>query len=81
MRGPAPRPEAERELRFKPQIGTFSGTLPVPKGEVSFQQWKYQVQVALTAHSDKSVRGVMLSSITGPCEHSPLLRGDGGIDR
>ena len=63
---PAPRPEAERELRFKPQIGTFSGTLPVPKGEVSFQQWKYQVQVALTAHSDKSVRGVMLSSITGP---------------
>ena len=56
----------DRELRFKPQIGTFSGTLPVPKGEVSFQQWKYQVQVALTAHSDKSVRGVMLSSITGP---------------
>ena len=56
----------ERELRFKPQIGTFSGTLPVPKGEVSFQQWKYQVQVALTAHSDKLVWGVMLSSITGP---------------
>ena len=55
-----------RDLRFKPQIGTFSGTLPVQRGEVGFKVWKHQVLAALAAHSRQSVRGTMLASITGP---------------
>ena len=53
------------DIRIKPIIGQFSGTIPVPKGEVGFKTWRHQILVALNTHPRQIVRTVMTSTITG----------------
>ena len=61
---------SERPLNFKPEIGLFSGTTPVPRGEVGFTQWKFQIEAALSNYSEHAVRTIMTSRITGPASGS-----------
>ena len=68
-------------IHIKPSISQFSGSDPVPKGEVGFKTWRRQVLVALNTYPRNIVRTVMTSSITGTASaHYEFLGIDASIE-
>ena len=68
-------------IHIKPSISQFSGSDPVPKGEVGFKTWHRQVLVALNTYPRNIVRTVMTSSITGTASaHYEFLGIDASIE-
>ena len=67
--GSVETPEVESEmiakLPFKTPILTkFSGIEPVPKGEGSYQQFKFQIKGYRKTFNDKTIKAGMIGSMT-----------------
>ena len=48
-----------------PQLPAFSGTDPVPKDEVSYEQWEFQVRGAMGTYTEESVKSALINSVRG----------------
>ena len=53
------------KLIAPPYLPTFSGQEPVPRTEGSIDQWLFQVQVALAAHTEEAARSAVIGSVRG----------------
>ena len=67
--GSVETPEVETEIRtklpFKPPILTkFSGIEPVPKGEGSYEQFKFQIKGYRKTYDDEAIKAGMIGSVT-----------------
>ena len=62
-------PEVESIIRMKPPFKTpiltkFSGIEPVPKGEGSYEQFKFQLKGYRKTYDDKAIKAGMIGSVT-----------------
>ena len=62
-------PEVESEIRTKPPFKTpiltkFSGIEPVPKGEGSYEQFKFQIKGYRKTYDDKAIKAGMIGPVT-----------------
>ena len=67
--GSVETPEVESEIRMKPPFKTpiltkFSGIEPVPKGEGSYEQFKFQIKGYRKTYDDEAIKGGMIGSVT-----------------
>ena len=67
--GSVETPEVESEIRIKLPIKTpiltkFSGIEPVPKGEGSYEQFKFQIKGYRKTYDDKAIKAGMIGSVT-----------------
>ena len=67
--GSVETPEVESEIRMKPPIKTpiltkFSGIEPVPKGEGSYEQFKFQIKGYRKTYDDEAIKAGMIGSVT-----------------
>ena len=53
------------KLSAPPNLPIFSGQEPVPSTKGSIDQWLFQVEGALAAHTDKAVRSAVIGSVRG----------------
>ena len=49
----------------QPELPYFSGDLPVPKDETSFEAWIFQVRSLRLTHTDEAVRSAVISHVRG----------------
>ena len=62
-------PEVESEIRTKPPFKTpilteFSGIEPVPKGEGSYEKFKFQIKGYRKTYDDEAIKAGMIGSVT-----------------
>ena len=62
-------PEVDSEIRTKPPFKTsiltkFSGIEPVPKGEGSYEQFKFQIKGYRKTYDDEAIKAGMKGSVT-----------------
>ena len=67
--GSVETPEVEPEMRTKPPFKTptltkFSGIEPVPKGEGSYEQFKFQIKGYRKTYDDEAIKAGMIGSVT-----------------
>ena len=67
--GSVETPEVESEIRIKPPFKTpiltkFSGIEPVPKGEGSYEQFKFQIKGYRKTYDDEAIKAGMIGSVT-----------------
>ena len=51
------------KLNTTPNLPTFSGWEPVPSMEGSIDQWLFQVEGALTTHTEEAVRSAVIGTV------------------
>ena len=51
--------------RKPPALPHFSGVLPTPREEGTFEQWHFQVQGYLTTHTERALRTALIGSVRG----------------
>ena len=62
---PDVEPETKMKLPFKTSILTkFSGIEPVPKGEGSYEQFKFQIKGYRKTYDDEAIKAGMIGSVT-----------------
>ena len=62
-------PEVESEIRMKlpfktPILTKFSGIEPIPKGEGSYEQFKFQIKGYRKTYNDEAIKAGMIGSVT-----------------
>ena len=67
--GSVETPEVESEFKMKPPFKTpiltkFSGIEPVPKGEGSYEQFKFQIKGYQKTYDDEAIKAGMIGSVT-----------------
>ena len=67
--GSVETPEVKSEIRIKlpfktPILTKFSGIEPVPKGEGSYEQFKFQIKGYSKMYDDKAIKAGMIGSVT-----------------
>ena len=67
--GSVETPEMESVIRIKPPFKTpiltkFSGIEPVPKGEGSYEQFKFQIKGYRKMYDDEAIKAGMIGSVT-----------------
>ena len=67
--GSVETPKVESEIRMKPPFKTpiltkFLGIEPVPKGEGSYEQFKFQIKGYRKTYNDEAIKAGMIGSVT-----------------
>ena len=67
--GSVETPNVESEIKMRPPFKTpiltkFSGIKPVPKGEGSYEQFKFQIKGYRKMYNDEAIRARMIRSVT-----------------
>ena len=48
-----------------PDLPTFSGEIPTPKGEVEFDNWIFRIKMLQQTYADSAIRNAVVSSVRG----------------
>ena len=63
---PQPKDEGNTSKMSKtPDLPTFSGELPTPKGEVEFDNWIFRIKMLQQTYVDSVIRNAVVSSVRG----------------
>ena len=54
------------KLNKAPNLPFFSGIEPTPSNEGSLEQWVFQIEGALSTHTEEAVRSALIGSVRGP---------------
>ena len=61
-----PRAHSEERLQTKtPALPVFSGEIPMPKGEVEFNNWIFQIKSLQKTFTDDAIRNAVVTNVRG----------------